>query len=91
MWDAEVAALVRGKVMHVVLLVAAVPAAVWLGDDFGAALSIPFFAFWLGGVAEAFATPGVGTAEKIKGVGKATGAAVLGLVSFAILFIVGIA
>ena len=72
----------RGKVMHVVLLVAAVPAAVWLGDDFGAALWIPFFAFWLGGVAEAFATPGVGTAEKIKGVGKATGATFLGLFIF---------
>ena len=46
---------------------------------------IPFLAFWLGGVAEAVATPGAGAAEKAKGVGKATGAFVLGLVGCVIL------
>jgi hypothetical protein len=46
--------------------------------------------FWLGGVAEAVATPGAGAAEKIKGAGKATGE-VLGLVGAVILFIVAYA
>ena len=38
--------------------------------------------FWLGGVAEAVATPGAGAAKKVKGVGKATGVAALGFVGF---------
>ena len=52
-----------------------------------ATLFIPFLAFWLGGVAEAVATPGAGAAEKAKGVGKATGAATLGAVGIAILMV----
>jgi hypothetical protein len=77
--DTEAAALVQSKAVHVVLLVAAVPTAVWLGSHTFGFLPA-FVAFWLGGVAEAIGTPDVGTTEKIKGAGKATGAAVLGLV-----------
>jgi hypothetical protein len=39
-------------------------------------------------MAEAVATPGAEAAQKIKGAGKATGAAVLGLVCYLILFAV---
>jgi hypothetical protein len=76
LWDTEAAALVRSKVVYVALLVAAVPTMVWSANVL-AAMFAPFLTFWLGGVAEAVATPGVGAAEKIKGVGKTTGAAVL--------------
>jgi hypothetical protein len=82
---AEVAALVRSKAVHMALLVGAVLAAVWLANS-NVAVLIAFLAFWLGGVAEVVATPGAGAAEKAMGVGKATGAAALGLVGFAILF-----
>jgi hypothetical protein len=81
--DAEAMALVWGKAVHVALLVVAVPAAVWSGNLLGwMVMFIPFLAFWLGGVAEAVATPGAGAAEKVKGVGQATGAAALGFVGF---------
>ena len=83
--DAEAAALVRSKAVHVALVAGAVLAGVWSAS--GVALSIPFLAFWLGGVAEAIATPGAGAAEKAKGVGKATGAATLGAVGIAILMV----
>ena len=82
--DAEAAALVRSKAVHVVLLVGAVLAGVWSADYVVAGL-IAFLAFWLGGVAEAVATPGAGAAEKAKGVGKAMGAAALGVVGITIL------
>jgi hypothetical protein len=81
--DTEVVALVWSKALHMVLIVVTVPAAVLLGDPLLPVLG-PFLLFWLGGVAEAVATPGAGAAEKIKGVGKATGAAVLGFVFFLI-------
>ena len=42
------------------------------GDKRG--LTGPFLAIWLGGVAEAVATPGARAAEKVKGVGRATAA-----------------
>ena len=84
--DAEAAALVRSKVMHVALLAGAVLAGVWSANS-KAAIYIVSLAFWLGGVAEAVATPGAGAAEKAKGVGKATGAAALGFVGFFILMI----
>ena len=68
--------------MHVVLvLVAAVIAIVWSGN-FAVTMLIPFITFWSGGVGEAATTPGAGAAEKIKG----TGAAVLGLIGFYVLF-----
>ena len=77
--DVEAAALVRSKAVHVALLVGVMLAGVWSADG-NVALGI-----WLGGVAEAVATPGAGAAEKAKGVGKATGAAALGVVGFVIL------
>jgi hypothetical protein len=80
--DDEAVALVWSKAvhLHVVLLVVAVPVVVWSGTSQigGAVFFISFPAFWLGGVAEAVATPGAGAAERIKGVGKATAAALLG-------------
>jgi hypothetical protein len=82
LWDAEAAALVRSKAMHMVLLVTSVLVAVWSGDG-GVAVLYPFLAFWLGGVAEAVATPGARAAEKVQRVGKATGAACLGLATCA--------
>jgi hypothetical protein len=84
LWDAEAAALVRSKAVHMALLVGAVLAAVWSANrqDVG---RIGFLVFWLGGVVEAVATPGPGAAEKAKGVGKATGAAALGVVGVVIL------
>jgi hypothetical protein len=82
--DTEAAALVRSKAVHMVLLVTAVLAMVW-SRDLNRALLVPFFAFWLGGVAEAVAAPGTEAAETLQGAGKATGAAVLGFVWFCIL------
>jgi hypothetical protein len=81
--DTEAAALVRSKAAHMVLLVVTVPTATWSGNGVVATVT-PFLAFWLGGVAEVVATPGAGAAEKIKGVGKATGAALLGFIGFVI-------
>ena len=83
--DAEAVALVRSKAVHVALVAGAMLAGVWSANVMAAFL-IAFPAFWLGGVAEAVATPGAGAAEKAKGVGKATGAVVLGFVGNAILF-----
>jgi hypothetical protein len=82
--DTQAAALVRSKSVHVVLVVVTVPAAVWM-ENLPLPVLVPYFAFWLGAIAEALATPGAGVSEKIKGVGKATGAAVLGLACFIIL------
>jgi hypothetical protein len=87
--DTEAAALVWSKAVHMALLVVVVPAAVWSGTYISwLVVFIPFLAFWLGGVAEAVATPSAGAAEMVKGVGKATGAAVLGLVVFVPAFMV---
>ena len=85
--DTEAAALARSKAVHVVLLVTTVLVSVWSGG-FWTVILAPFLAFWLGGVAEAVATPSAGAAEKVKGVGKATGAAVLGMIGFFALTIV---
>jgi hypothetical protein len=81
--DTEATTLVRSKVVHVVMLVAAVIAGVW-SASFLFALMFPFLACWMGGVVEAVAMPGAGAVEKIKGVVKASGAVVLGLVFFGI-------
>ena len=78
--DTEAAVLVRSKAVHVVLLMAAVFAGLLPGVY--VTFLTPLLAFWLGGVAEAATTPGTGAAEKIKG----TGAAVLGLIGFYVLF-----
>jgi hypothetical protein len=88
---AEAGALVQSKVVHVVLLVTAVSLAVWYRYRHAAIVIAPFLTFWLGGVAEAVATPdagAAGAAEKIEGVGNATGAAALGFVVFVMLFAV---
>jgi hypothetical protein len=82
--DAEAAAMVWSKAVHVALVVAAVLVGVWLGNVQVAWL-LCRLAFWLGGVAEVVATPGAGAAEKIKGVGKATGAVVLGMAGATIM------
>jgi hypothetical protein len=77
--DTEAAALVRSKAVHVVLLVAAVPTAVWSASgSLIVVLCTPFLTCWLGGVAEAVTAPGTAAGEKMKGAGMATGAAVLG-------------
>ena len=87
--DVEAVALVRSKVVHVVLLVVAMPAIVFLGSWIAILVTpLPFLTFWLGGVAEAIAKPGSEAAEKIKGVGKATGAVVLGFIGFWFMFAV---
>jgi hypothetical protein len=83
--DTEVVALVWSKAVHVVLLVVAVPTIVWSGNA-GVVLFISVLTFWLGNVAEVVATPGTGAVEKGKAIGKATGAALLGLISFFTLF-----
>ena len=68
----------------VALLVPAVLVSVWSESPLLAFL-VPNFAIWLGGVAEAVATPGAGVAEKAKGAGKATGAALLGFAGVLVL------
>ena len=80
---AEAAALVRTKAVHVGLIVLLVTCLVWSENIF-VAVYLPLPAFWLGGVAEAVGAGG-GAAAMCKGVGKATGALVLGLVGFFIL------
>jgi hypothetical protein len=86
--DMEAAALVRSKAVHMVLIVVTVLVMVWSFEAILRSFEAAFFAFWLGNVAEVVTTPGAGALEKIKGVGKATAAAVLGVVSFLILFMV---
>ena len=82
---AEAEALVRTKAVHVGLIVLLVPCVVW-SEQLEVALFLPFLAFWLGGVSEAVAAGG-GAAAVGKGVGKATGACLLGLVGFGILVV----
>ena len=72
LYDAEATALARTKVVHVALLVLAVLGAVWSGDS-SVASSLPFLAFLLGGVVEAFVL-GASGVETAKRVGKVLGA-----------------
>jgi hypothetical protein len=58
------------------------------GDKRG--LPGPFLAIWLGDVAEAVATPGAMAAEKVKGVGRATAAALLGMFGLGTLMASGV-
>jgi hypothetical protein len=89
--DVDAAALVRSKAVHVALLVAAVPSIVWSADGrLRVVLLAPFLVFWIGGMVEAVAAPGAGTVQKIKRVGKATGAFVLGVVGvMTVMFVFG--
>ena len=81
--DAEASALARTKAVHVPLILLAVLGGVWLGGT-GLGKNLPFLAFGLGGVAEAF-VPGASAAQTCKRVGKVLGAALLGLVGFVVL------
>ena len=80
--DDEASALARTKAVHVALIVLAVLGAVWSGEK--AAIFLPFLAFLLGGVAEAF-VPGASAAETAKRVGKVLGAWLLGFVGWVFL------
>ena len=82
--EAEAAALMRSKAVHVAVLVAAVPCAVVRGGggdlaSFDLALFLPILAFWLAGVTEAV-LGSAGAGEACKEVGKVTGRWLLGLV-----------
>jgi hypothetical protein len=59
---------------------------VWSGNAAGVVLFISVLTFWLGNVVEVATTPGTGAVEKGKAIGKATGAALLGLIIFFTLF-----
>ena len=81
--ESEAVALMRSKAVHVVLLVIAVPCAVLVGVDL---VWLPLLAFWVAGVTEAvLGSASVG--EACKEVGKTTGRWLLGMVGFAVLFL----
>jgi len=82
--DAETAALVRTKAVHMCLLVLSVLVAVWIHD--GIAIGLPFFAFLLGGVAESL-VPDAAPAQTCKRIGKAVGAWSLGSLGSLTLFL----
>ena len=87
--EAEAAALMRSKAVHVALLVVAVPCAVVLGGSggefsYGLALFLPSLAFWLVGATEAV-LGSAGAGEACKEVGKVTGRCLLGLVGLMVL------
>jgi hypothetical protein len=81
--DAEASALARTKAVHVALIVLAVLGAVWSGNVW-VAIGLPFLAFLLGGVAEAF-VPGASAAQTCNRVFKVLGAWLLGWVGFFVL------
>ena len=78
--DAEASALARTKAVHVALLVLSVLGGVWSANVY-AAIGLPFVAFLVGGVVEAFA-PGAGAAETTKRVCKVVGEWLLGFCGF---------
>ena len=85
--DGEASALVRSKLVHAALVVAAVLTAVGFEHEpdgrFTCVNAFPFFlAFWAGGVAAAFA-PGVAPVQVCKDVGKAVASCLLGFSGFA--------
>lgn len=83
----QVAWLMRSKVVHVGLVVVVVPSAVWYSHVFS--MFIPMLCFWVGGVMEAVmdaAATGAGATGACKGVARATGAFLLGMVAYAGLF-----
>ena len=83
--DAEASALARTKAVHVALIVLGMLGGVWSGTV-EAAFFLPFLAFLLGGVAEAF-VPGASAAETAKRAGKVLGAWLLGMVGFVFLVV----
>lgn len=87
--DADAAALARTKLVHTVVILVAVLAAVSVSAYGGmgfwtAIIGFPFLAFWAGGVAEAFGV-GRSVSELAKAVGWTTGAALLGMLGFFLL------
>ena len=86
--EAEAAALMRTKVVHMVVLVVAVPCTVvggGSGNDF-VVFFLPPLAFWLAGVTEAV-LGSAGAGEACKEVGKVTGRCLLGLVGLSVLYL----
>ena len=84
--EAEAAALMRSKAVHVAVLVAAVPCAVvggGSGNDF-VVFFLPPLAFGLAGVTEAV-LGSVSAGEACKEVGKVTGRWLLGFIGFNVL------
>ena len=84
--DVQVAGLVLSKVVHVGLLVVAVPFAVWMTS-----LMSPFspvVCFWFGGMVEAVATAASGgdVARACKDAAKVTGSWLLGMFVYGALF-----
>lgn len=89
--EAEAAALMRTKAVHMVVLVAAVPCAVVLGGSvfsasLGLAFSLSVLAFWLAGATEAV-LGSAGAGEACKEVGKVTGRWLLGFIGWIVLFL----
>ena len=87
--EAEAAALMRTKVVHVAVLVAAVPCTVVGGGggdlgSFDLAYLLPLLAFGLAGATEAV-LGSAGAGEACKEVGKVTGRCLLGLVGLSVL------
>ena len=80
--DDDAVALVQTKTLYIILVVIIVLAGVSARWRSGSAhLVYSFLLFWIGGVVEAFLS-GTTVADKAKGAGLATGAAILGLISF---------
>ena len=89
--EAEAAALMRTKAVHMVVLVAAVPCAVVLGGSedsagLGLAFSLSVLAFWLAGATEAV-LGSAGAGEACKEVGKVTGRWLLGFIVWIVLLL----
>jgi hypothetical protein len=86
--EAEAAALMRSKAVHVVVFVAAVPCAVALGGSGDRAsfeaLLLPLPAFWLAGATEAV-LGSASAGEACKEVGKVTGRWLLGMIGLSVL------
>ena len=88
--EAEAAALMRSKAVHVALVVVAVPCAVVLGGSGDLtslllAILLPLPAFWLAGATEAV-LGSAGAGEACKEVGKVTGRWLLGCVGLIVLW-----
>ena len=91
--EAEAAALMRTKAVHVVVLVATVPCTVMVAGSGGnngdndwmeTVILLGIFAFWMAGVT--VAVMGVSAVEACKEVGKVTGMTLLGCIGFMVLF-----
>jgi hypothetical protein len=84
--EAEAAALMRSKAVHVAVLVVAVPCAVAGGVGW---IFLPLLAFWLAGATEAV-LGSAGAGEACKEVGKVTGRWLLGLIGFFVLGVLAV-